>query len=114
MTEESKVQLELRGGESALILSRARSGIVARGRKDAAKLLARTEPGTPVPLSKSRVKKLADLGNPEAQWEVGCVYREGGHTPYGVWSTDEEVTLEGPADYRRGRTLVPKGRWTGP
>ena len=107
MAEDAEVQLKLRDGHSSLALSKTRSGIVARGRRDAAELEAKRTQYASVPLSKSRVKKLAEQGNPEAQFDLGMLHRyfteasSSGHylVPYGVWSTDEGIAPDGPTGY---------------
>jgi TPR repeat protein len=69
VTDESRLQVRPKDGDSSLILSSARSSLVARGLRDAAALA-----GTKDPWSETR--RLAEAGDARAQYELGNLYAE--------------------------------------
>jgi TPR repeat protein len=76
MSGETETQLVLRADHSSLILSGARTGIIVRGRRDAAQLTA-SRFGPTVPVSQSRAKILAEEGDRAAQYDLGVLYEQG-------------------------------------
>ena len=76
MSGETETQLVLRADHSSLILSGARTGIIVRGRRDAAQLIA-SRFGPTVPVSQSRAKILAEEGDRAAQYDLGVLYEQG-------------------------------------
>jgi len=68
--DEQETQLTIKyEGAASLALSQTRSLLVARGRNDAAKL-AQSKQCSEIPLSESRVRALAEQGDPAAQCEL--------------------------------------------
>ncbi len=89
MTDESKLQVTRNDGESSLTLSKARSGLVTRGRRDAALLV---KPLVPEPMDwVSETHKRAEEGDVSAQWDLAVGYFAG--------------------DSRLERALVNSGEW---
>ncbi len=103
MINEPETQLTLKQGDSTLILSQVRCALVTRGLRDAA--ILQVSPDELVPLNKSVVKRLAEEGDAEAQFDLGLIYQFAGKyatgepVPFGISSTGENIVLEGPRDY---------------
>jgi TPR repeat protein len=80
VTDKPELQLTLKDDHSSLVLSQARAGLVARGRKDAALLVE--VPSWDLPrLPLSQLRQRADAGDFLAQDELGDRYREGCGVP---------------------------------
>ena len=75
MTDETDLQITLKERDSSLVLSKARSDLVARGRKAAAAVVARAESAPPASLSETQ--KLAEQGNAAAQFNLGSAHYNG-------------------------------------
>lgn len=106
MSEESHLQVTPKGENSSLTLSKVRSGLVARGRRDAA-ILAEPSPPEPTdPLSETR--RRAEEGNAWAQWSLGDAYDEGKGVPQdfaqaAMWYRKAAEQGCGPAQQCLGR-----------
>jgi TPR repeat protein len=75
LTEDQEVRITLSEDRASLVLTNARSAIIARGRKEASGLVG-SQFGAPVPLSESRAKVLAEQGDPAAQEDLGDIYEQ--------------------------------------
>jgi len=75
LSDESQLQVRQKDGDSSLSLSRVSSGLVARGRKDAAILAERPSSGPRDALSETR--RLAGQGDADAQLDLGNAYYYG-------------------------------------
>jgi TPR repeat protein len=79
MSDESQLQVGPTDGRSSLTLSKTRSNLIARGRKDAA-IFARPSPLAPIePLSETR--RRAEEGNRVSQWKLGRAHSSGEGVP---------------------------------
>ena len=74
MSDESQLRVGPKDGDSSLSLSNVRSGLIARGRKDAADL---PEPAD----SLAKIRRLAEEGDADAQLELGEAYHDGRGVP---------------------------------
>jgi uncharacterized protein len=74
VSDESPLQVQLKHKNSSLSLSTIRSGLIARGLRDA-ESIARQASGLTDPLSETR--RLAEEGDPDAQFRLGCAYSVG-------------------------------------
>ena len=79
MSEESQLQVRPKDGDSSLSLSKVRSGLIARGRRDAAILAGSSSLVPTDPLSATR--RLAEEGYHFAQEYLGDAYYEGASVP---------------------------------
>ena len=74
MRDESQLQVRPKDGDSSLSLSKGRSALIARGRRDAADLHAAAGP-------LAKIRKLAEQGDAGAQWELAEAYHKGESVP---------------------------------
>ena len=74
MTDESQLPVRPEDGDSSLSLSKVRSGLIARGRRDAEAIARQVDP-----LSETR--RLAEQGDAEAQYKLGWSFYEGRGVP---------------------------------
>jgi TPR repeat protein len=101
MNDKAESQLTLKDCASSLISPSTRSTLIARGHRDAQALTAHLEPCQQqrVPLADSRAKKLAEEGNPVAQYDLGRIlsteFRYLGRRWHQITSTDEVIVIEG-------------------
>ncbi len=72
MTDETRLQVRPKDGDSSLSLSKVRPGLIARGRRDAALLTVPPSRRPADPLSETR--RLAEEGDAKAQCALGHVY----------------------------------------
>ncbi len=106
MNGDFESKLALRRSDPSPVVSATGSTLVARGRYDAAAIMAHRETGPkPVPLAESKVLRLAQEGNPIAQFDLGRVLSEDWFLATGalthtrqVGSTGENVIIEGPGN----------------
>ena len=77
MNDEPQLHITVRHSDSVLILSPARSGLVARGRKDAAALAERACPQSEEEGLFEKTRRLAEQGDAGAQSYLGYMYRSG-------------------------------------
>ena len=79
MSDESQLQVRPKDSDSALSLTRVRSGLIARGRRDAAILAERSvaEPTEAI----SETRRLAEQGDADAQNSLGNAYSKGEGVP---------------------------------
>jgi len=75
VSDESQLQVTPKDGNSSLSLSKARSSLMARGRRDAATLADSSAQQPTDPLSE--LCRRAEGGDPEAQCRLGEVYAGG-------------------------------------
>jgi TPR repeat protein len=79
VSDESRLQVTPKHGDSMLALSKTVSGLVARGRRDAAALPRPAPPAPPDPGSEWRAetRQLAEEGDASAQHIIGLLYAAG-------------------------------------
>ena len=75
MSDESQLQITPKDSDSSLNLLKARSGLIARGRHDAAILSCPLDLEPTDPLSE--IRRLAEEGDTQAQWKLGDAYSRG-------------------------------------
>lgn len=71
MSDETRLEIAPTTGNSSLVLLSVGSALVARGRNDAAALMASEGDGL------SELRHRAEKGHPEAQYDLGIAYYEG-------------------------------------
>jgi TPR repeat protein len=117
VTDESQLQVRPRDSDSSLTISKVRSSLIARGRRDAAILARRSSPEPTDALSETR--RLAEQGDAEAQGSLGYAYHRGNGVPrdyaeavkwfskaaeQGDFDAREMLLLEFPQDYAEAAT----------
>ncbi len=76
MSDESELALTRKEGGDSLVLSRTRSELVARGRKDAAALEAQSRSSSD-DSDEAELRRRAEQGDAAAQFELGSKYHRG-------------------------------------
>lgn len=81
VSDESQLQVTRKDGESSLTVSKVQSGLIARGRRDAAMPAKPSPPDPTDPLAETR--RLAEAGDADAQYRLGDAYAHGEGEDYG-------------------------------
>jgi uncharacterized protein len=76
MSDETRLQVTAKADDSSLMVSKVRSGLIARGRRDLVLLISR-EPTDRL----LNVRQLAAEGDADAQYDLGRAYYEGDGVP---------------------------------
>jgi len=99
--DEQETQLTIRyEGAASLALSQTQSLLASRGRNDAAKL-AQSKQSSEIPLSESRVRALAEQGDPVAQCELSRLLSTEwfiSHSTVRHRVNDEVIVVEAPGN----------------